>query len=98
MKRTIACAFLLGAATANAGTIRGVGPGEPYATPCAAVAAAQDGDIIEVDAGTYLDEECVISANGITLRGVNDRPKVVALAVITIQKGIFVLYGADLSG
>jgi len=97
MRQTVACAFLLGTAAASAGTIRGVGPGEPYATPCAAVAAAQDGDIIEVDAGTYVDEACVISANGILLRGVNGRPKVVAPAVIPNQKGIFVQYGADLT-
>jgi uncharacterized protein (TIGR03382 family) len=97
MKRMVAWAFLVGSVGAQAGTVRAVGPGEPYATPCAAVAAAQDGDIIEVDAGTYLDEECVISANGITLRGVNGRPKVVAPATITNQKGIFVQYGAGLT-
>ncbi|HZN93259.1 MAG TPA: hypothetical protein VFB81_11175, partial [Myxococcales bacterium] len=37
-----------------------VGPGELYATPCAAIAAAQDGDVIEVDAGTYAGDSCTI--------------------------------------
>jgi MYXO-CTERM domain-containing protein len=44
-----------------------------------------------------VDEECVISRDGITVRGVNGRPKLVAPAVITNQKGIFVQTGADLT-
>ncbi|HEX7600811.1 MAG TPA: hypothetical protein VF316_04360, partial [Polyangiaceae bacterium] len=44
---------VLAPASAVAAT-RSVGPGKTYATPCAAIAAAQAGDVIEVDAaGTY---------------------------------------------
>jgi len=74
-----------------------VGPGELYATPCAAIAAAQDGDVIEVDAGTYAGDSCTITANRLTLRGVNGRPKLVAPSPIPNQKGIWVQTGADLT-
>src|SRR5262249_28644633 len=73
------------------------GPGQPYATPCAAIAAANDGDVIEVDAGTYTGESCTISQNGLTLRGVNGRPTLVAPNPIPNGKGILVQYGADLT-
>lgn len=45
-------------AVAAAATLR-VGPGQPFATPCAAVAAANHGDTIEVDAaGNYAGNVC----------------------------------------
>ena len=47
-----------------------VGPGRAYQTVSAASQAAQDGDVIEIDAGTYNDDISVWRQNSITLRGV----------------------------
>ncbi|MFF5171524.1 hypothetical protein ACFY3U_02680 [Micromonospora sp. NPDC000089] len=43
------------------GTVRLVGPGHPYRTPCAAIAAASAGDTVQIDArgnGTYDGDVC----------------------------------------
>lgn len=63
---------------ASGGTLE-VGPGQPYATPCAAIAAATAGDTILIDAaGNYGGDVCAWSKDGLTLRGVNgDRKSVV---------------------
>ncbi len=47
-----------------------VGPGRSYATPSAAAAVAKDGDVIEIDAGEYLNDVTVWRRNNLTLRGV----------------------------
>ena len=47
-----------------------VGPGKTYSTVKAAAAAAQDGDVVLIDAGTYLNDVCLWSANNLTFRGV----------------------------
>lgn len=52
-----------------------VGPGQTYASPCLALTGAPDGSTIKIDAaGTYSGDVCTISANNITVRGVNGRP------------------------
>jgi MYXO-CTERM domain-containing protein len=52
-----------------------VGPGQVYTTPCAAIAAAQDGAEIDVGPGTYTDS-CEINTPGLTLKGVGGQPKI----------------------
>ena len=47
-----------------------VGPGRSYATPRAASAAAQNGDVVEIDAGEYRDDVTVWRQDNLTLRGV----------------------------
>lgn len=72
-----ACAaapLLLSAGPAAAAPLR-VGTGEPYATPCAAVAAAKPNDVIEITPGTYRDS-CTLGVAGLTLRGTGGRPKI----------------------
>ncbi len=64
-----------------------VGAGEEYATIGAAVAAARNGDIIEVNAGTYTNDFATISAN-ITLIGVGGIVNMVATEPPTNLKGI----------
>jgi hypothetical protein len=57
-------------AAAQAATFQ-VGPGRSYAKWCDAVAAAADGDTIEIDGGnTYADDACVVRQNNLTIRGV----------------------------
>lgn len=82
-------------ATAAAGTLE-VGPGRPYARPCAAIAAAADGDTILIDAaGSYDGDVCAWSRNGLTLRGVNGRPRIDAAGQSAQGKAIWVVAGND---
>jgi hypothetical protein len=86
--------FLFVTVTAHAAVLR-VGPGKPYASPSKAIAAAADGDIIEIDAGTYTGDVCAIRKNRLTLRGVNGRAKLDAAGANADSKGIWVIYGND---
>lgn len=70
-----------------------VGPGRPFATPSAAAAAAEDGDVIEIDAGTYSGDVASWSQNGLTLRGVGGRAHLSADGVNAEGKGIWVIKG-----
>lgn len=87
-------ASLLVAGAARAET-RTVGPGKTYAKPCAAIAAAVAGDVIEVDAaGSYDGDHCSWSTDNLTVRGVGGRAKIDAgksPANVSGGKGIFVI-------
>jgi len=73
-----------------------VGPGQAYAAPCAAIAAASDGDTIQIDAaGSYDGDVCAWSTNGLTLQGVNGRPRVDAAGNAAQGKAIWVIAGDD---
>ncbi len=83
------------AAPAHADTLS-VGAGKAYAKPCAAVAAAHDGDVIEIDAaGNYDGDVCAIDKNGLTLRGVGGRAKIDAQGKSFGGKAIWVITGHD---
>lgn len=73
-----------------------VGAGKMYATPCAAIAAAQPGDEVDVDAATYTDS-CEINAKGLLLKGVGGRPKIDLSATNhpADYKGIYVVLADD---
>ncbi len=85
---------LLASPPARAATLQ-VGPGKTYATPCAAIAAASAGDVVEVDAaGSYDGDTCAWTTDGLTVRGVNGRAKIDLTGVTPAQqKGIFVIGG-----
>lgn len=91
------CLLGLGAvmiAFAASGATLKVGPGHTYATPCAAVAAASDGDTILIDAaGHYDGDVCAWQKNGLTLRGVNGRPHIEADGQNAQGKAIWVIGG-----
>src|SRR5689334_9590191 len=87
----IACSLAL-CAGAQAATLQ-VGPDKPFATPCAAVAAAQSGDVIEIDGGLYRRDVCVIRPDNLTLRGVNGRPHLDAGDASAQGKAIWVIHG-----
>ncbi|HEY8608460.1 MAG TPA: hypothetical protein VIM12_15195 [Noviherbaspirillum sp.] len=73
-----------------------VGPGQTYATPCAAFAAANHGAIIEIDAaGSYAGDVCAIARNNLTIRGVNGRPRIDAAGRNAMGKGVWVVQGAN---
>lgn len=75
------------------GATLSVGPGKAYEAPCAAIAAAATGDVIEIDAsGTYRGDVCAWSTDGLTLRGVNGRPKIDADGKNADGKGTYVVH------
>jgi hypothetical protein len=87
----------LSVGSATAATLR-VGPGQTYATPCAAIAAAKARDEIEIAAGTYSDS-CAIAVAGLTLRGVGGQPKVDLSSTDhpAQYKGIYVVTADDVT-
>jgi hypothetical protein len=90
----IAVAGAAFATPATAATLT-VGPGQTYATPCAAIAAAHAGDVIAVDAsGNYAGDTCAWSTDGLTVTGVNGRAKIDLTGVTPAgEKGIFTIEG-----
>lgn len=88
----IAAGLLLCAAVR--GGLLNVGPGKPFATPCQAFSAANDGDVIEIDAaGNYDGDVCVITKNNLVIRGLNGRAKIDAAGRYAAGKGIWVVAG-----
>ena len=72
----------------------------PYTSVSEAVAAAQSGDIIEIEAGSYNDSEIVatINVDNLTIRGVNGLAHLNADGVtIANAKAIFVTTGDDIT-
>ncbi len=87
---------LWSAALATGAAVLNVGPGQPFATPCAAIAAANDGDTIRIDAaGSYNGNVCAWSKNGLTLIGVNGRARIDAAGQSSQGKAIWVIVGND---
>jgi hypothetical protein len=81
-------------AVPSVAAVLSVGPGQPYARPCQAFAAARDGDVIEIDAsGNYDGDVCVIYRNNLTIRGVNGRARIDAAGKYAQGKGIWVVAG-----
>ena len=90
----LACA---GVTSASAATLS-VGPGKTYAKPCAAIAVAKDGDVIEIAGNTtYSGDVCSINRHNLTIRGVNGRPKIDAAGKSAADKGIWVVNGNNLT-
>jgi hypothetical protein len=93
---TVLMAFA-GVTSASAATLS-VGPGKTYAKACAAIAAAKDGDVIEITGNTtYSGDVCSINRNNLTIRGVNGRPKIDAAGKNAADKGIWVVNGNNLT-
>jgi MYXO-CTERM domain-containing protein len=91
-----ALAASLLASLASAATLQ-VGPGKPYAKPCDAIAAAQAGDTIEVDAaGNYDGDTCSWSTDNLTVRGVDGLARIDDAGVgVADGKGIFTIYAPN---
>jgi len=76
------------------GAVLHVGPGQQYATPCRAIAAASSGDEIQIDAsGNYDGDVCGWSTNQLTIVGVKGRPKIDAKGRNAAGKAIWVISG-----
>jgi len=81
--------------TASAATLT-VGPGQQFATPCAALAVAADGDTIQIQAALYSGDVCAFAQNNLTIMGVNGRPHIDANKKSAQDKGIWVPSGSNL--
>jgi hypothetical protein len=94
--RIVVAPILLSAASLAGAAILHVGPGQPYATPCAAIAAAPAGSTIQIDAaGNYNGDVCGWSTNGLTLQGMNGRAHIDAAGNNSGGKAIWVIAGDD---
>jgi hypothetical protein len=100
MKRSglTAVGMLLGVAALGGQTLH-VGPGRQYAKPSEAMAAAKDGDTVEIDAvGNYDGDVCYVRVNDITIRGVGaGRAVLDAQGKSAGSKGIFVTTGKNIT-
>ena len=79
----------IGPITASDAATLAVGPGKRYATIASAVAAAREGDVVEVQAGTYTNDFVTISRR-ISIVGVGGMARLVATVAIPNGKGILV--------
>ncbi|HEY6434002.1 MAG TPA: Hint domain-containing protein [Acetobacteraceae bacterium] len=68
-----------------------VGPGQEYPTLTAAVAASQNGDVIQVQAGTYTNDFPAAVTDNITIEGVGGLANFVATESPPNEKGILVI-------
>jgi hypothetical protein len=96
-RRTIIASAMLGiAASASAATLS-VGPGQTYATPCRAFAAAAAGDLVQIYAATYTGDVCGIYAHNLIIRGVGGRPKIDAGGKNAMGKATWVVVGNNIT-
>jgi len=96
MRTTLLSGILFCAGTSCAAATLNVGPGQAFATPCAAIAAAIAGDTIRIDAaGNYAGNVCAWSKNGLSLIGVNGRARIDAAGQNSQGKAIWVIAGHD---
>lgn len=77
--------------TFGTGKVWHVGPNEPYKTFSSIAGKLGDGDVVEIDAGTYTcDQSIVWRANNITVIGVGGRPVFdSSTCALSGDKGIF---------
>ena len=79
------------------GRVLRVGPGRDYATPSAAAAAASDGDIIEIAAGTYHGDTTMWKRNDLIIRAVGGVAHLDASDTALIQdKAIWLVRGSNI--
>ncbi len=86
-----------GAASGGTGRIVRVGPGKDYEKLGDVAGSLQNGDVVEIEGGLYLNDFAEISASDITLRGVHGRPHFRATVGPPNRKGIWVLSGDNVS-
>ncbi|KIG16543.1 Endo-1,4-beta-xylanase A precursor [Enhygromyxa salina] len=83
-------AVLLTPSLASAATLQ-VGPDKTYQTVNAAIAAAQPGDVIEIDEGMYVNDISTINTNDLTIRGMGAGAHLHATQLLPNKKGIFAI-------
>lgn len=84
-----------GQMSAGGPRILSVGPGKQFAVPSMAAKSARDGDIIEIEAGTYRGDVAVWRANNLVLRGVNGMAVLDAAGKSAERKATWVIQGRN---
>ena len=74
-----------------------VRPNTLYPTPCKAFAAAKDGDLVNIEPGTYRGDVCAITKNNLTIRGIGGRPQIDASGKNALGKAIWVVRGSNIT-
>lgn len=95
-RRLLAGWLAAGALAWNAGaraTTFLVGPGMPYETPAAVAGVVMDGDVVEIEAGTYEGGVAVWRASDLVIRGVGGAVRIVAAGRSVEGKGTWVIKG-----
>lgn len=77
------------------GAVLRVGPDRDLKQPSAAAAIARDGDVIEIDAGTYRGDAAVWRRNNLTIRGVGGMAHLEAAGRSAEGKAIWVIKGRN---
>jgi hypothetical protein len=72
-----------------------VGTGKQYSIPSQALSAAQNGDTVEIDAGTYTGDVCIWKKNNLMVRGVGGYAHLAAGGKNAGGKAIWVVQGND---
>ncbi|MFK7976940.1 MAG: hypothetical protein AB8C02_12440 [Halioglobus sp.] len=72
-----------------------VGPDQMLRFPSEAAAVASDGDVIEIEAGTYDNDYATWYQNGLTIRAVNGMAHLRSRGLIPNGKAIWVIAGSD---
>jgi Right handed beta helix region len=95
---SVLVALMLTTPAAAAARVLAVGPGQRFARPCQAIAAARPGDEIRIDArgnSSYRGDVCAWSTNGLTIVGVHGRAHIAAAGRNSEGKAIWVIAGND---
>lgn len=94
-----ACLLLLFFVTQSvqAANVLQVGWGKKYLMPSIAAKFARDGDIVEIDAGTYEKDAAIWRQNNLTIRAVNGRAHLKSDGVNAGGKGIWVIKGNNVT-
>jgi hypothetical protein len=92
MKKTFTLFVLLCSLAASAKTWQ-VGSSKTYKNPSAVSSLAQNGDSVDIDAGTYTADVCYWSASNLTLRGVKGMATLDANNTASGRKAIWIIGG-----
>lgn len=74
-----------------------VGPQHFIKSIASAAKQAQDGDTIEVEAGDYEADVAIWTQNRLTVRGIGQRPRLIAKGAAAEGKAIWVVRGGDIT-
>ncbi len=72
-----------------------VGPGHDLKLPSQAAVVARNGDIVEIDADSYIADVAVWTANNLTIRGAGGRARLLAAGQSAEGKAIWVIKGRN---
>ena len=74
-----------------------IGPDQTYKRPSQVVEIAHDGDTIEIEAGTYVDDFAEWEQNNLTLKAIGGRAHLKATETIPNEKAIWIIKGDNVT-